>query len=101
VTDLPSLVYIQSGIPAVFEGDLSEPKEVLKWVLREAKATRVRSVSDIVLSRLIEKFDHLAAIFHTASNTSIAAVKALQPVAGRCREHGIAIVKLHDAEEVM
>jgi len=101
VTDLPSLVYIQNGIPAVLGGDLTDVKSVLRSVLKEAKTTRVRSVSDVVLSRLVGKFEHLAAIFHTSADDSVSKTRSLHPLAELCRDQGIAVVKIHDEEEVI
>ncbi len=97
ITELPALVYIQSGIPNVFGGDLFKPKGVLGWVKHEANTTRIHEVSDIVLSKLVSKFHYLAAIFYTKEDDT--AVKNLQTIAARCLDDSIAIVKLHDEEE--
>ncbi len=97
VTELPALIYIQSGIPNVFAGDLFSPKAVLGWIRHEANTTRIHEVSDIVLSRLITKFDHLAAIFYTRDNDPV--VEGLQGIADKSLAESIAIVKLHDEEE--
>ncbi len=97
VTELPALIYIQSGIPSVFEGDLFNPKDVLEWVKQEANTTRIHEVSDIVLSRLITKFDLLAAIFYTREDDPL--VEGMQAIADKSLDESIAIVKLHDEEE--
>jgi hypothetical protein len=97
ITELPALVYIQSGIPNAFAGDPFKPRDVLNWVKHEANTTRIHEVSDIVLSKLVDKFAHLAAIFYTRDDDK--AVKGLQGIAAAGLEAGVAIVKLHDEEE--
>ncbi len=81
ITELPALIYIQSGIPNVYGGDLFRPKQVLDWVKQEANTTRIHEVSDIVLSRLVDKFDYLAAVFYTRDKDP--AVEGLQTIAAR------------------
>ncbi len=98
LTDLPALVYIQSGVPKIFPGGsslLTDPKRVLKWLKAEANATRVHLVSDVVMERLVDKFDYLAAVFYKEETD----VAPLQTIAGQCLAASIAIVKLRDEEE--
>ena len=51
-------------------------------------------MTDVVLSRLKEKFTYLAAVFFDMDEDPT--VQALQPIAGECLEAGIAIVKIND-----
>ena len=45
ISELPSFVYIQSGIPIPFVGDLFNATEVKDWAVQEANSTRIHSVS--------------------------------------------------------
>ena len=54
-------------------------------------------MTDVVLSRLKEKFAYLAAVFYDMDEDP--AVHALQAIAGECTRAGIAIVKISDDDE--
>ena len=50
-----------------------------------------------MLSKLVEKFEFLAAVFYDMEDDPT--VEALQTVAAECQQAGIAIVKIRDEEE--
>ena len=54
-------------------------------------------MTDVVLSRLKEKFAFLAAVFFDMDEDP--SVQALQPIADECLQAGIAIVKISDDDE--
>eukprot|EP00095_Tigriopus_kingsejongensis_P000183 snap_masked-scaffold487_size158652-processed-gene-0.30 protein:Tk00183 transcript:snap_masked-scaffold487_size158652-processed-gene-0.30-mRNA-1 annotation:"hypothetical protein DAPPUDRAFT_202746" len=98
ITELPTLVYIKSGIPGKFLGDLMDHDAAFKWIRNEANTTRMHEVNDIVLTKLVEKFTHIAAVFYDMEEDPI--VENLQSIAPDCRESDIAIVMIQDDEEV-
>jgi hypothetical protein len=97
LSELPALVYIQNGIPNMYGGSLLEAKAILKWLKDEAKIVRIHEVTDIVLSKLVEKFDYLAAVFYDMEDDPT--VENLQKIASECQKNGIAMVKINDDEE--
>ena len=50
-----------------------------------------------MLSKLVEKFEFLAAVFYDMEDDP--SVEALQPIADDCQQAGVAIVKIRDEEE--
>ena len=99
LSEIPALVYIQSGIPTQYEEDehLFNVSKIKSWIVEEANTTRIHEVSDVVLERLIEKFDYIAAIFYDMEDDP--SVENLQRIAGESFEDGIAVVKIKDEEE--
>lgn len=97
ITELPALVYIKSGIPGKFRGDLMNASEAFLWIKTEANTTRMHEVNDIVLTKLVEKFDHIAAVFYDMEEDPT--VENLQKIAPDCQENEIAIVMIKDEEE--
>ena len=94
---LPKIVYFQSGIPIIFEGDIMDENVILKWIEKEASTNSIREVSDVVLGGLIEKFDNIAVLFYSHKNKS--ASNKLETIADDCADNDIAIVKIDDKEE--
>ena len=97
LSELPALVYLQNGIPNMYQGSLMDAKAILKWLKEEAKIVRMHEVTDIVLKKLVEKFDHLAAVFYDLDEDPV--VENLQKIAGDSQKNGIAMVKINDDEE--
>ncbi len=65
ILDLPALVFVQSGIPNVYEeDDLLNSTMILDWISEEAKTNRIHDVNKIVLNKLTEKMENLAIIFY-------------------------------------
>ena len=97
LSELPALVYLQNGIPNMYQGSLMDAKAIIKWLKEEAKIVRMHEVTDIVLKKLVEKFDHLAAVFYDLDEDPV--VENLQKIAGDSQKNGIAMVKINDDEE--
>lgn len=63
VSDFPSLVYFEKGIPNVFEGDLMEEEEVLQWLITQRTEDRIELVTRIMLESMVEETQYLAVYF--------------------------------------
>ena len=37
IEDLPCLVYFENGVPEIFEGDIRNDNQIIKWMLDELK----------------------------------------------------------------
>ena len=94
---LPKIVYFQNGIPIIFEGDIMDETQILKWIEKEASTNSIREVSDVVLGGLIQKFDSIAVLFYSHKNKTIP--KKLESIADDCADNDIAFVKIDDKEE--
>ena len=63
IQDLPSLVYFENGVPEIFQGDIRNDNQIIKWMLDELKQQGIKDVSVGMLTRLIERNHNLAVIF--------------------------------------
>ena len=97
LSELPALVYLQNGIPNMYQGSLMDAKAILKWLKEEAKIVRMHEVTDIVLRKLVEKFDYLAAVFYDSDDDPV--LQNLQKIAADSQKNGVAMVKVNDDEE--
>ena len=97
LSELPALVYLQNGIPNMYQGSLMDAKAILRWLKEESKIVRMHEVTDIVLKKLVEKFDYLAAVFYDLDDDPV--LQNLQKIAGDSQKNGVAMVKVNDDEE--
>lgn len=57
IDNLPELVYFKSRIPNLYDGDLRDEENVLKWLLHQKSADEIEEVSKEMLDTLTrEKF---------------------------------------------
>src|SRR5665811_1253597 len=61
--DLPVLVYFENKIPSVYEGDLHNEDDVLKWLLEQKHTDTIEEVTDEILQKLIENNQYVATYF--------------------------------------
>ena len=75
-----------------------DAKAILRWLKEEAKIVRMHEVTDIVLRKLVEKFDYLAAVFYDKDKDD-PVLQNLQKIAADSQKNGVAMVKVNDDEE--
>ena len=63
IQDLPSLVYFENGVPEIFEGDIRNDNQIIKWMLDELKQEEIKDVTVAMLNRLIDRNHNLAVVF--------------------------------------
>ena len=63
ITNLPSLVYFEDGIPNIYTGDLRIERDVLDWLIEQLKSDEIEEVTDEILDNLIEKHKVLISVF--------------------------------------
>ncbi|XP_037806644.1 uncharacterized protein LOC119600472 isoform X2 [Lucilia sericata] len=63
VHDYPALVYFESGIPNVFEGELQEEEEVLQWLITQKTEDRIELITRQMLETMVEETQYLAVYF--------------------------------------
>ena len=74
-----------------------DAKAILRWLKEEAKIVRMHEVTDIVLGKLVEKFDYLAAVFYELDDDPV--LQNLQKIAADSQKNGVAMVRVNDDEE--
>lgn len=60
---LPALVYYESKIPAIYEGDLMNEEEVLEWLILQKNTATIEEVTDEILTKLIEAHEYVVVYF--------------------------------------
>ncbi|XP_017305329.1 uncharacterized protein LOC103525042 [Diaphorina citri] len=63
IDHLPTLVYFENKIPALYEGDLLNEEEVLKWLIHQKETATIEEVTDEILHELIEDHEYVFVYF--------------------------------------
>ncbi|KAI5646564.1 thioredoxin-like domain-containing protein [Phthorimaea operculella] len=63
IDHLPTLVYFEENIPAIYEGDLMNEDEVLAWLLEQKNSATIEEVTDEILTDLIEEHEYVVVYF--------------------------------------
>lgn len=63
IDHLPTLVYFEDKIPALYEGDLMNEEEVLKWLIEQKNTATIEEVTDEILEDLIEEHEYVVVYF--------------------------------------
>ena len=61
-------MYFENGVPEVFEGDIRNDNQIIKWMLDELKQEEIKHVTVPMLNRLIERGHNLAVVFMDETN---------------------------------
>ncbi|ODM96284.1 putative protein disulfide-isomerase C1F5.02, partial [Orchesella cincta] len=100
IDDIPAVVYYENNIPNVFDGDLRDEQEVLRWLLHQKESDEIEDVTSEMLDRLIRETKHLAVLFYDEDGDESEAVLAeLENIDDECDAKGIAFVKIDDIKE--
>ena len=60
---LPDIVYFKNRIPGLFDGDITNTKEVLAWLISRKTENNIQLVSDTILEDIVDKFPYIACLF--------------------------------------
>ncbi|EEB16861.1 predicted protein [Pediculus humanus corporis] len=63
IDDLPALVYFENKLPAIYEGDLFNEDEVLKWLVEQKNTATIEEVTDEILENLISEYEYVVVYF--------------------------------------
>lgn len=63
IDHLPTLVYFEENIPAIYEGDLMNEEEVLEWLIEQKNTATIEEVTDEILVDLIEEHEYVVVYF--------------------------------------
>ncbi|XP_045519788.1 uncharacterized protein LOC123711315 isoform X1 [Pieris brassicae] len=63
IDHLPTLVYFEDNIPAIYEGDLMNEDEVLAWLIEQKNSATIEEVTDEILTDLIEEHEYVVVYF--------------------------------------
>lgn len=63
IDHLPTLIYFEDKIPAIYEGDLLNEDEVLEWLIQQKNSATIEEVTDEILTDLIEDHEYVVVYF--------------------------------------
>ncbi|XP_045120692.1 uncharacterized protein LOC123510033 isoform X11 [Portunus trituberculatus] len=100
IDTIPTLVYFESEIPYIFEGDLMKEEEVLYWLFHHVDHEEIADVTDEMLGKLIANEPFLAVLFYDKDDAEDHEVLAeLENIDDDCEQAGVPFVKIdNDAE---
>ncbi|KAL7646704.1 UNVERIFIED_CONTAM: hypothetical protein RMT77_001957 [Armadillidium vulgare] len=100
IETIPSLVYFESEIPYVYEGDLMKEEEVLAWLFHHVDDEEIADVTEQMLDKLIANEPYLAVLFYDKSDVEDQEVLGeLENIDDDCEQAGVPLVKIDNAEE--
>ena len=62
--NLPALVYFENQMPNMFDGDLENSQQVMKWITESALEDKIELVTGPMLQKLVEDNTNLAVFVH-------------------------------------
>ncbi|KAL9914159.1 hulk isoform 4-T4 [Glossina fuscipes fuscipes] len=96
---LPSLIYYENKIPALYEGDLMNEDEVLEWLILQKKTATIEEVTDEILTNLINDHEYVVVFFTGACEPGEKCDRtlvALETIDDELDETGIIFVTTED-----
>ncbi|XP_055374125.1 uncharacterized protein LOC129607269 isoform X7 [Condylostylus longicornis] len=99
VHSYPALVYFESGIPNVFEGELNEEEEVLQWLITQKTEDRIELITRQMLENMVEETQYLAVYFYKMNcHICDEILEGLELIDDECDVFGIHMVKIQDPQ---
>ncbi|KAI4457700.1 hypothetical protein MML48_7g00006442 [Holotrichia oblita] len=100
IENIPSLVYFEKGIPALYEGNLEDEEKVLKWFEHQVKSDEIEDINDEMLDIVLSKMQYVAVLFYDKEQKKSQKILAeLENIDDECDQNGIAFVKIDDDNE--
>lgn len=60
---IPAIVYFEKEIPNVYDGDLMDEEQILKWLLGQLEHDEIEDVTDEMLDTMIKEGRVIAVLF--------------------------------------
>ncbi|XP_076048874.1 hulk isoform X3 [Oratosquilla oratoria] len=100
IEEIPTLVYFESEIPYLYEGDLMKEEEVLAWLEHHVESEEIADITDEMLDKLIANEPFLAVLFYDKGDQEDhEIIGELENIDDDCEQAGIPFVKIADETE--
>ena len=102
IDSVPSLIYYEKKVPAVFEGDLDITDSVLDWLMDHRTADTIEEITEEILQKIINDIEYVAVLFtgpcdEASKNTECEEIlEELETVDDEIDKYGIALVTTED-----
>ncbi|XP_013108157.1 uncharacterized protein LOC106087600 isoform X5 [Stomoxys calcitrans] len=93
----PALVYYETGVPIMYDGDIGKSSEVFQWILEQKADETIELIDRETLFEYINTKDFLAVVFYKEDDPdSPRVLRHIELIDDEATEYGIQIVKCHD-----
>ncbi|XP_017868168.1 PREDICTED: uncharacterized protein LOC108617049 isoform X4 [Drosophila arizonae] len=93
----PALVYYETGVPIMYDGNLESNEEVFNWILEQKADQSIELINRDQLIEYIATKDFLAVVFYKEDDPdSPRVLRHIELIDDEAAEYGIYIVKMHD-----
>ncbi|XP_037956564.1 uncharacterized protein LOC119686146 isoform X8 [Teleopsis dalmanni] len=93
----PALVYYETGVPIMYDGNIEKSDNVFKWILEQKSDESIEFIDRETLFEYIDSKDFLAVIFYKEDDPdSPRILRHIELIDDEAAEYGIHIVKMHD-----
>ncbi|XP_066902828.1 uncharacterized protein hlk isoform X1 [Halyomorpha halys] len=97
IFSFPALVYYETGVPIMYDGDLSNDKKVLDWMVQQKTDESIEDINREKLFEYIEKKEFLAVVFYIEDDPEVAKIlRHIELIDDEAGEYGIKVVKCSD-----
>ncbi|XP_054090915.1 uncharacterized protein LOC105221368 isoform X2 [Zeugodacus cucurbitae] len=93
----PALVYYETGVPIMYDGNIEDPQVVFKWILEQKADESIELIDRDTLNEYINTKDFLAVVFYKEDDPDAPRVlRHIELIDDEALEYGIYIVKMSD-----
>ncbi|XP_043070275.1 uncharacterized protein LOC6560091 isoform X10 [Drosophila grimshawi] len=93
----PALVYYETGVPIMYDGNLDSNNEVFNWILEQKADQSIELINRDQLIEYIGTKDFLAVVFYKEDDPdSPRVLRHIELIDDEAIEYGIYVVKMHD-----
>ncbi|XP_034479310.1 uncharacterized protein LOC117785421 isoform X9 [Drosophila innubila] len=93
----PALVYYETGVPIMYDGNLEKNHEVFNWILEQKADQSIELINRDQLIEYIGTKDFLAVVFYKEDDPdSPRVLRHIELIDDEATEYGIYVVKMHD-----
>ncbi|XP_017050291.1 uncharacterized protein LOC108094296 isoform X2 [Drosophila ficusphila] len=102
IESIPAIVYFEKEIPNVYDGDLMDEEQILKWLLSQLERDEIEDVTDEMLDTMIKEGRVIAVLFYDNNDKkSQKVLEELENIDDECDALGITFVKIDNPEEAV
>ncbi|XP_068911270.1 uncharacterized protein hlk isoform X7 [Tenebrio molitor] len=97
IFSFPALVYYETGVPIMYDGNLMDETEVLEWMTDQKNDASIEEIDREILFKYIETKEFLAVVFYKEEDPdSPRILRHVELIDDEAAEYGIKIVKMRD-----
>ncbi|KAK8786612.1 hypothetical protein V5799_023615 [Amblyomma americanum] len=97
VSEYPSLVYFEHGVPSLYAEDLTKEESVLSWLIQQKNEDTIENINRDMLNKMIVDTDYLAVFFYLEDDDeSKEMLMHLENIDDDCSDYEVHLVKMQD-----